>query len=113
MTNTERGPRTEWKCGEETSLLGIPVVAKDRMTADEMRFDLVRAEALLDELEGYPVDRITAYGSLGRIGVHVSPGHDPLRNGILTGNVERFDVEAVSPVDDSTVYIRFQDTERD
>jgi hypothetical protein len=98
-----------YRCGDEETLLGKPVYVTDRMTDDEMRRFLVRAERLLEELDGYPVDSIHAYGSLGRVGVRVKPGHDPLRNGVLTGTVDGFRVEAVSPINTEWVYIRFQD----
>lgn len=95
----------------ETSLLGIPVTVKEPMTRYEMQQDLERAENLLDELEGYPVDRIVAYGSQGRIGVYAKPGHDPLYNGIIVANIDGFRVDAIRPKDNETVYIRFQDSE--
>lgn len=99
---------TGYRCGDEETLMGTPVYVTDRMTDDEMRRFLGRAERLLDELDGYPVDAIHAYGSQGRVGVRVKPGHDPLRNGVLTGTVDGFHVEAVSPINTEWVSIRFQ-----
>lgn len=98
-----------YRCGDVEDLADKPVYVTDRMTDDDMRRFLDRAERLLNELDGYPVDSIHAYGSLGRVGVRVKPGHDPLRNGVITETVEGFRVEAVKPISTEWVYIRFQD----
>lgn len=97
--------------GDEETLRDKPVYIKKPMTGDGMRLFLERAEQLLDEIDGYPVDCLQAYRHGGRVGVRVKPGHDPLINGIITGNVEGFQVEAVRPVDSGCVYIRFQKTD--
>lgn len=102
-----------YRCNDEETLRGKPVYVHDRMTGDEMRWCLNRAEDLLDELEGYPVESLQAYGSRGLVGVRVKPGHDPLRNGILTSGVEGFRVVAIRPESTDTVYIRFQKIDRD
>lgn len=102
-----------YRCNDEETLRGKPVYVHDRMTGDEMRWCLDRAEDLLDELEGYPVESLQAYGSRGLVGVRVKPGHDPLRNGIITSGVEGFRVVAIRPESTDTVYIRFQKIDRD
>lgn len=91
----------------------IDVHVNDRMTDGEMDRFKERAKKLLGQVEAristYPIDYLRAYGSQRRIGIRMSPGNDPLGNGIITGNFDGFDVEAVKPVDHETVYIRFQE----
>ena len=99
---------------DETDTLevcGVKTGVNSRMTEYEMERFRDRAEALLEELDGYEVSRLVAYGSQRRAGVFVDPGHDPLGNGILTGNVEGFETEAVQPVSTTEVFIRFQQAE--
>lgn len=91
----------------------ISVDVNRRMTEYEASKWRDRADRLLEELRNglpdYEIEHLVAYGSSRRIGVRLGRTDDPLRNGIMTGNVEGFDVEAVSPVNHDTVFVRFQE----
>jgi len=106
-----------WKETQTVEHDGIPVYVNNRMTEYEANRWRARADKLLselrDQLADYEIESLAAYGSARRIGVRLARQHDPLGNGIMVGNVDGFDVEAVSPIDHETAYIRFQEQSDD
>lgn len=84
-----------------------------RMTEYESWRFKYKADQLLDCIQAkpsrhsYEIKRWVAYGNQRRIGAFMTNERDPLDNGIIVGNFDNFTVESVKPVDNDTVYIRF------
>lgn len=102
-----------WKQAEPgVTYKDYSVHVNNRMTEYESRRFKAKADRLLDVLDthfrrNYNIERLVAYGHAKRIGAYMSIDNDPLNNGLIVGNFEDFEVEAVNPVDTDTVYIRF------
>ena len=103
---------SEYGVSDIIECAGPPVDVHDRMTKDEVERDLIRVGLLDNQLQelNVTVQQYGLHGKLRRVSAVLKPGHDPLRNGILVGNVDGFSVEAVQPDrgGPSAVGIRFQ-----
>ena len=93
-----------------------PVYPNNRMTEYEARRFKFKVDKLLETLDKplrdkHSINGFVAYGKHSLIGAFMEVGNDPLGNGIIVGNFEEFDTNAVnSSSSPGEVFIRFEFT---